>query len=151
MKKFKFALQPVLDHRKRTEDEKQLVVATRKRALDQAEAELARLNEEFRLHAQRLRDEHGKLDTSELQAIYAHLQFIDRCTVAQHKVVVERRLALDRARAELLAASKEKKVVEKLKERRKESFELEEQRVEQKELDDGNARRYGRAMLGGTP
>jgi flagellar protein FliJ len=151
MKRFKFALQPVLDQRKRVEDEKQLVVAARKRALDQAEAELARLNEEFRVYAKRLRDEHGKLETGELQSIYAHLQFVDRCTVAQRKVVAERRTALDRARADLLAASKEKKVVEKLKERRKQAFQLEEQRIEQKELDDGNARRYGRAMLGGTP
>jgi flagellar FliJ protein len=151
MKKFAFALQPVLDHRKRIEDQKQLVVAARKRALDEAQAELTRLNAEFRTYAQRLRKEHGKLETSELQAIYAHLQFVDRCTVEQLKIVAERRVALDRAREELLAASKEKKVVEKLKERRKESFELEEERIEQKELDDGNARRYGRALLGGSP
>ncbi len=151
MKKFAFALQPVLDHRKRIEDEKQLVVAQRKRALDEAERELERLNEEFRVHAAMLRDKHKKLETRELQSIYAHLQFLDRCIVAQIRIVAERRVALDRARAELLEASKEKKVVEKLKERRREAYVKEEQRVEQKELDDGNARRFGRAQVGGTP
>lgn len=151
MKKFAFALQPVLDHRKRIEDEKQLVVAQRKRALDDAERELERLNEEFRLHAAMLRDKHKKLETRELQSIYAHLQFLDRCIVAQIRIVAERRVALDRARAELLEASREKKVVEKLKERRREAYAIEEQRVEQKELDDGNARRFGRAQVGGTP
>jgi flagellar protein FliJ len=151
VKKFSFVLQPVLDHRKRIEDEKQLVVAARKRALDEAEAELSRLNDEFRCHAAMLRDEHKKLETRELQSIYAHLQFLDRCIVAQIKIVAERRIALDRARNELLAASKEKKVVEKLKERRREAFVLEEKRVEQKELDDGNARRHARAHVGGTP
>jgi flagellar FliJ protein len=151
VKRFAFALQPVLDHRKRIEDEKQLVVAVRKRAVDDAERELARLNEEFREHSTMLREGHKKLETRELQCIYAHLQFLDRCIVAQIRIVAERRVALDRARTELLAASKEKKVVEKLKERRKDAHALEEQRFEQKELDDGNARRYGRAQIGGTP
>ena len=151
MKRFAFALQPVLDHRKRIEDEKQLVVAVRKRAVDDAEREPARLNEEFREHSTMLREGHKKLETRELQCIYAHLQFLDRCIVAQIRIVAERRVALDRARTELLAASKEKKVVEKLKERRKDAHALEEQRFEQKELDDGNARRYRRAQIGGTP
>ncbi len=151
MKKFAFALQPVLDHRKRIEDEKQLVVAQRKRALDEAERELERLNDEFRRHAAMLRDSHEKLETRELQCIYAHLQFLDRCIVAQIRIVADRRVALDRAREELLEASREKKVVEKLKERRREAFALEGQRIEQKELDDSNARRFGRAQIGGSP
>ncbi|HUA07831.1 MAG TPA: flagellar export protein FliJ [Candidatus Acidoferrales bacterium] len=151
MKRFAFALQPVLEHRKRKEDEKQLVVAVRKRALDEAERELARLNEEFRSNTAMLRRRHKELDVREMQSFYAHLQFLDRCIVAQIRIVAERRVALDRARADLLAASREKKVVEKLKERRREAFVLEEQRIEQKELDDGNARRYGRIQLGGRP
>jgi flagellar FliJ protein len=151
MKKFKFTLQPVLEQRKRLEEEQQLVVAKRKRELDEAEAELKRLNEEFRAGSDRLQTGHAALTTSELQSIYAHLQFVDRCMVAQIKIIAERRVALDRARADLLAASKNKKVVEKLKQRRKESHENEEQRIEQNELDDGNARRFGRALIGGTP
>lgn len=151
MKKFKFRLQPVLDHRKRIEDRRQLIVAERKRAHDEAQRELNRLNDEFRRHAELLRSRHSELQTGELQSIYAHLQFLDRCTVAQIHVVAERRVALDRARADLLAASKEKKIVEKLKERRREAFVVEEQLIEQKELDDGNARRWARQHVGGTP
>jgi flagellar FliJ protein len=151
VKRFSFALQPVLEHRKRIEDQKQLVVAARRRALDEAERELERLNGEFLKHSTMLREGHKQFDTRELQSIYAHLQFLDRCIMAQIRIVAERRVALDRARNELLEASKEKKVVEKLKERRREAHTLEEQRMEQKELDDGNARRYGRAQVGGTP
>lgn len=151
MKKFAFSLQPVLEHRKRIEDERQLAAAARKRALDEAESELTRLNGEFRRYATTLRTQHAKLETAELQSLYAHLQFVDRCMVAQFKIVAERRAAFERARTELLEASKQKKVVEKLKARRKESFDQEVARVEQKELDDGNARRYGRTIIGGTP
>lgn len=150
MKKFHFALQPVLEQRERIEDEKQQTMAQKQRSLDQAEAELRRLNDEFRENADRLRAKHRDLDTEELRLTYAHLQFLDRCIVAQIKIVAERRVALDRARAELLVASKERKAVEKLKERRKIAHETEAMRVEQNELDDGNARRYGRDAVGGA-
>jgi flagellar FliJ protein len=151
MKRFRFALQAVLDQRQRIEDEKQMVVAVKKRAVDEAEAELRRLNEEFRVNADVLRIRHSKLDTEELRLTYAHLQFLDRCIVSQIKVVAERRVALDRARAELLVASKDRKAVEKLKERRREAHDTEAMRLEQNEIDDGNARRYGRSVqVGGS-
>jgi len=149
MKRFHFALQPVLEQRERVEDEKQMVVAQKRRSLDEAEAELRRLNDEFRENADRLRQKHSEMDTEELRLTYAHLQFIDRCIVAQIAVVAERRVALERARLELLEASKERKAVEKLKERRRTAHDLEGMRLEQNEIDDGNARRYGRSLVGG--
>jgi flagellar FliJ protein len=150
-KRFKFSLQPVLEQRKRVEDEKQQVAAQRQRELDRSEAELKRLNDDFRLSSERLRTNHRSFDAEGLRLHYAHLQFLDRAITAQIRVVAERRVALDRARTDLLDATKERKVVEKLKERRHEAFVAEELRIEQNELDDGNARRFGRAArLGGT-
>ena len=151
-KRFKFSLQPVLEQRRRVEEEKQQVVAQRQRELDRSEAELKRLNDDFRSSSESLRTNHRALDGEQLRLHYAHLQFLDRAITAQIRVVAERRVALDRARNDLLEASKERKVVEKLKERRHEAFVAEELRIEQNELDDGNARRFGRAAgVGGTP
>lgn len=150
MKKFVFTLQPVLDQRQRVEDEKQQIVAQRRRSLDEAEAELQRLNNEFRQSSDRLRGAHRELNAEDLRLHYAHLSFLDRTIVAQIHVVAERRVALDRARADLLAASKERKVVEKLKDRRHEAYVAEAARIEQNALDDSNARRHARG-LGGTP
>ncbi len=144
-RRFKFSLQPVLEQRKRVEEEKQQAVAQRQRELDRSEAELKRLNDDFRSSSDSLRTNHRGLDGEQLRLHYAHLQFLDRAITAQIRVVAERRLTLDRARNDLLEASKERKVVEKLKERRHEAFVAEELRIEQNELDDGNARRYGRA------
>ena len=149
MKKFAFVLQPVLDHRERIEDEKQQVVAVRQRAVDEAERDLKRLNDDFRSNSTELRNKHKDLAADELRLYYAHLQYIDRCIVAQIRVVAERRVELDRARTDLLAASTDRKVVEKLKDRRREAHALEEMRLEQNELDDTNARRYSRAHVGG--
>jgi flagellar FliJ protein len=145
-KRFTFALQPVLDHRQRLEDEKQQVLAIRQIAHDEAQAELNRLDSAFRDGSKILRSEHAKLDAEALRMHYGHLQFLDRAIVAQIRVVAERRVELDRARAELLEASKERKVVEKLKDKRRIAHISEEFRIEQNELDDGNARMYGRSL-----
>ena len=144
-RKFAFALQPVLDHRKRIEDERKQTMALRQRALDEAKAELRRLDDEFRRHASDLRARHRQLDVEELRVHYAHLQYLDRSILAQRGVVAERQGAADRARKELVEASKSRKVVDKLKERKRAVFVAEELRIEQLELDDGNARRHGRA------
>ena len=150
-RKFVFTLQPVLEHRKRIEDQKQQTHAVRKRAHQEAKAELDRLNDEFRSHARELREQHGSFDAEDLRLRYAHLQFLDRCIDAQIKVVAERQAALERARVDLVAASKNRKVVDKLKERRRTAHAVEELRIEQIELDDGNARREGRRRnIGGT-
>lgn len=148
-KRFQFALQPVLDLRKRVEDQKQQAMAIRQRHYDDARRELNRLNDEFRAYSLELRSRHRQLDAEELRAHYAHLQFLDRAIEAQIRVVAERQAALERARQELVAASKDRKVVDKLKERRRAAHEAEENRVEQIELDDGNARRHARRERNG--
>ena len=148
-RKFAFALQPVLDHRKRIEDERKQTMALRQRALDEARRELQALNDEFRRHSLELRTRHRELEIEELRMHYAHLQFLDRSILAQSKVVAERQGAVERARRDLVEASKNRKVVDKLKERKRAVFVAEEMRVEQLELDDGNARRHGRAGQSG--
>ncbi len=144
-KKFAFSLQPVLEHRKRIEDEKQQAVAIRRRAHEEAQHELARLDDEFRTCAALLRESHRQLTIEDLRLHYAHLQFLDRSIEAQSRLVAERRAALDRARNDLIEASKNRKVVDKLKDRRRSAFVAEEMRIEQIELDDNNARRHGHA------
>lgn len=143
-RKFAFALQPVLEHRERIEDEKQQALAIRQQAHDEAKRELDRLNDAFRHSALHLRERHRELDAEELRLHYAHLQFLDRVIDAQTHVLAERRAAVERARGDLLAASKDRKVVEKLKERRRDGFLCEEMRIEQGELDESNSRQHGR-------
>jgi flagellar FliJ protein len=145
-KKFRFALQPVLDLRERLEQEKQQALAVRQRAHDEAKNELQRLDEEFRSSALELRAQHRAFDAEALRMHYAHLQFLDRAIDAQQKLLAERRAAVDRARTELLAASKDRKVVDRLRVRRHEAHVAEEMRIEEREIDDNNARRYGRAQ-----
>lgn len=142
MPKFKFSLTPVLDHRERIEEEKQGILAQRQRELRAAEDELARLNAEFKRYSIVLRDGHAKLSSDELRWHYAHLEFLDRCMTMQHGIIFQRRAAVDRARNDLVAASKDRKVIEKLKDRRYEEYQAFEAAQEQKDLDDTNNRRH---------
>ncbi|HET9095467.1 MAG TPA: flagellar export protein FliJ [Candidatus Baltobacteraceae bacterium] len=144
MGKFKFTLEPVLDHRERIEDEKQQVLAERSRELKAAEDELARLNGEFKRYSTALREDHAKLTSEELRWHYAHLEYLDRCMTMQHGIIFQRRAAVERARADLVTASKDRKVIEKLKDRRLEEHQAFEAAQEQKELDDTNNRRFAR-------
>jgi flagellar FliJ protein len=147
MGKFKFELEPVLDHRERIEDEKQQVLGQRQRELKAAEDELARLNREFKKYSLALREEHKKLSSEELRWHYSHLEYLDRCMTLQHGVILQRRAAVERARKDLIDASKDRKVIEKLKDRRFEEHQAFEAAQEQKELDDTNNRRQGSITL----
>lgn len=147
MAKFKFTLEPVLDHRERIEDEKQQILAERLRELKAAEDELARLNAQFKRYSTALRDSHAALSSEELRWHYAHLEFLDRCMTMQHGIIFQRRADAERARADLVAASKDRKVMEKLKDRRLEEHQALEAVQEQKDLDDANNRRFARTHV----
>ncbi len=147
MPKFKFALAPVLNHRKRIEDEKQRIFAERRRELQAAEDELARLNAEFKRYSLALREDHASLSSEELRWHYAHLEYLDRCMTMQLGIVAQRRTAVERSRADLAAASKERKVMEKLKDRRYEEHRALEAAREQRDLDDTNNRRHDALLL----
>jgi len=141
MKKFKFSLEPVLGERGRIEDEKQRILGERRCELGAAEDELARLHEEFKRHSTVLRDEHKTLDSEQLRWHYAHLEYLDRCITTQYGVVTQRRIKAERARVALVEASKDRKVIEKLKDKRFKEHRSLRALIEQKELDDTNNRR----------
>ena len=149
MRKFKFALQPVLGHRERIEDEKQQVFAARSSELQAALEDLARLNGDFKRYSTALRDDHAQLSTDELRWHYAHLEYLDRCIARQHTVIAQCRQAVELARVDLTAASQDRKVMEKLKNKRYEQHRALEAAYEQRELDDANARRRVGNPLGG--
>ena len=153
MKRFKFSLAPVLELRERVEDEKQQALAARQLELKAAQDELARLNADFKRYSNALRDGHGSLSTDELRWHYAHLEYLDRRMVMQHATIAARKREVDRARADLMEASKDRKAIEKLKDKRLQEHRQLEAANEQKELDDSNARRHGRssaAAAGGS-
>ncbi len=141
MKKFRFALQPLLGHRERLEDRQQQILAARRNELIAAQNELMRLNDEFKRYSVLLREGHKDFTSEQLRWHYAHLEYLDRRITMQHAQVAQRRAAVERGRADLMQASKDRRVIEQLKDKRFQEHRLLQAAIEQKEFDDANNRR----------
>ncbi len=133
MKRFTFALAPVLEHRRRIEDEKQRILADRRRRLSAAQDELARLHAAFKQYSNALSDDHQRLTSNDLRAHYAHLEYLDRCITMQHALIAQCAIAVDCARADVIEAGKERKAIEKVKDKRFEQHRVREAAIEQRE------------------
>ena len=144
--KFRFRLDPVLGHRERVERER---AGEHAQALaDQLAAqrmydEIVEKRDELRL---RLVREHAHFDAETLRSTYTHLDYLDRAIIASLQRVEACAAETERARVRLVAAAKDRKVLETLKERRQEAHQLDAALADQRELDDQNARLFGRAQ-----
>ena len=147
MPRFRFRLQTVLDHREGIEREKRRLLAVAQRALDEAEQRLAEMRADYERTGEELRVKHSELDTMELYNYYAHMDYVLRGIREVELQVQALALDAERAKVALLYARRNKKILETLKERRRAAFDSEQAAIEQKMIDDLNARRHGQ---GGT-
>ncbi len=143
--KFRFRLEPVLGQRERVEQER---AADHGRALAQQLAaqrmydEVVERRDGLRL---RLVREHAQFDVDTLRSSYTHLDYLDRAIIAAQQRVDACLAATELARVRLVEAARDRKVLETLKERRREAFQLDVALADQRELDDQNARLFDRA------
>jgi len=147
MPRFTFPLDPVLAHRRRLEEEQQRVfAAAMQRVYD---AEWLRNDYVARRDAMRgrIQHDHAAMSVDELRAAYAHCEYLDRAIATQERVVVEARRIADGERSALLEKTKDTKILETLRERRRHAYDLEAASIEQRELDEINARRFDRATV----
>ena len=126
--RFHFALQPLLDRRSRIDEEKQLCFDLQRRERDAGSSEVTRLATALTRLALRTSDA-------------GSLAVFDAAMTARRKYAVLAEAALETARRELIAARRERRAIEKLRDRRRCSFEEEEARREELEIDEANARR----------
>jgi flagellar FliJ protein len=147
VKRFRFGLEPVLDMRTRNAQERQRVYAEAQRAHAKAEARLRALQDEYETLRMDLVEHHGGLDVETMRSTYAHLEFLVRAQHEQRERIAACADECIVAQEALLHASKEKKVIETLKIRRRATYDAEMALIEQRELDDANARAFGRVTL----
>lgn len=147
MPRFVFRLDPVLEHRERIENERHVVFAAAMNRLADAERVRDDLIVRRDSMRERLHSHHGEMDSDELRATYAHCDYLDRSIIEQEAVVKMARDVANAERARLLEATKGKKILETLKEHRREVHETEAAAREQAETDDINARRFDRVQF----
>lgn len=145
MKSFRFRLEPVLGQRERVERERageHARVLAAQLAAEHARDELIARRDAARAS---LLDRHAALDGETLRATYAHLGYLDRAIRAAQQRVEACAAETARSQARLIEAARDRKVLETLKDRRREAYQLEAALAEQRELDDQNARLFERA------
>jgi flagellar FliJ protein len=138
--KFDFRLEPLLEHRKSMEETKRRDYAACRRAVDESKGEIGALADAHLRCMKRLAGAARTQSGADLRLRDAHLRSLQSAMNREWLQCEELNLACKRARDDLVAASRERRVVEKLKERRLRAFLAEEARRDELELDEANAR-----------
>lgn len=138
MARFIFKLQAVLRHRELIERQRQRAVALASAKAVELQQQLAALDDSVKAATQEMRDHHliGRLD---MNYIAAHRRFVtasgrQAMGLAQKLALAQR--DLDDARAVLAEAAKQRKILEKLRDRQQERWRIELDRKESAEIDE---------------
>ncbi len=150
--KFKFSYEKLLAHKQTLEEIAQKNLAEAQRKLDDAKAVLNALFkavDEVRARAFQMERQGGlSQNTGAVADEFANGQKI---RIAQQRTVIrERNMDVEQRQEELILAARERKTLEKLKEKKIEEFKTEAKRKEQKETDDMITMRFakGRSLSG---
>lgn len=145
-----FRLQVLLDHKQQLEEQQMLVLsereAERRRAIEVLDMLRVAEDEQMRHLDVLARD--TRLDPFQQRDAVAYLGRIERSIVAQGAVIAEAEIAVAEARDALVELLKEKRSLERLRERHVTEVTLEEGRRESRVVDEITSARYVRALQG---
>jgi flagellar protein FliJ len=149
MKKFSFRLETVLKLRRLAEDEKQRAVGQLLSEIHDCQQQAVKLDLAARAAGSELkeRNQTGRIDLTWMgnyQSYVGHL----RAGIAERiDMVAQLQQRLTEARQELAEAAKQTKILEKLKEKRKQRYDSEIKRAETREQDDIASRNFLRSRV----
>jgi flagellar export protein FliJ len=141
MKKKRFRLAGVLEYRERLEEEASRRLAAIARRLAGEEARRLSAERDLDSTSELLRTSHRSLASDELRMHYLRLDFLSRSIHIHELTIMNIKTEVETARAELVKVAKERRVVERLKERHDARYTAETVRAEHSALDDANNRR----------
>jgi flagellar FliJ protein len=137
MKKFTFRLQRVIEVRHTREKECQRRLADSMQALRKCEEQLEKEKRETRESREGLRKALKKpVSVAQLMALDGWYRWKNRQVQERSALTDEQRGIVDQKRQELIEAAKDKKILERLKEKRYEEYRVNSLREEQAVLDD---------------
>ncbi len=137
MGRFIFSMQSLLNIKEKLEEQEKNNYSQANRRLLEAQEELRKQQERQREAEMRLREEiSDALHIGEIRRREDAVEILKGYVAAQEQVVDEREQELEIARVRLNEARKERKTFEKLREKAFEKYIAEENRKEQKEVDE---------------
>lgn len=138
MPRFKFNLQRVLEIRKHKEELLKNELAALRREHTHEESVLRELEARHLRYLNQIREKQASssISSEEMLWYYAYIEYLDSSIERQKTKLRELEQKIELTKAKLIAATKEKKVLEKLRERRFEEFKLEEEKIDQAFMDE---------------
>ena len=140
MARFVFQLDAVLRHRKTVEEQRQRELGAAQGEMAKMEAELRSMDEAARGVSDDVRTNRltGTLDMAFLAAHRRYVLAVQRKALALAQRMAVQQRAVDEARRQLAEAAKERKIIEKLRERQLERWRADQSRREAADLDEVN-------------
>lgn len=147
MARFRFRLQPVLEHRRRLEELAQIELAQAQAVQQREETALQSLHERARLAVDQLEQQRlaGPLDIEVLLLGMRYLDVLKGQADRQQQVVERLREQAEAKRQALIGSMQQRKVLEQLREHQRNAFLLEQRRQEARQVDELVVMRHGRA------
>lgn len=150
MKRFKFRLQAVLEQRKRIENQAKKTYADAQQALQKGNKlllDLEGVRSGLIEEISQLRNE-GNFNPEDARMYGEYIQTVNKCIKEQEKWVDELASNAEAFRLQLVGASQDLKIVDKLKERDLTNYVNEDIREQQAECDELGTTRYAMKMPG---
>ncbi len=136
-KRFRFALQPILEERTRVERTKRTQLLFAQAALHEATRDTVRLGDAFRIQATALGN-YPSARSVDFCAYFAHLEYLD-CAIRQRvKTVRSCEMNVEFERLAFVEATKMRKALEKLRFRRAHAHGAVQRILEEREMDESN-------------
>jgi flagellar FliJ protein len=149
LKKFRFTLQKLLDIREAKENEiknelmKVLALQNKERILqDELRTKIIRYENQYSNNIKK-----GQFQPDQMMSILRYTDVARKAILEAERRIESFQPEVVRVREKLVAASRDKKIVEKLKERKYEEFEYEFNKEIAKENDDMNQKLYHRKLM----
>lgn len=143
MKDFKFKLEKVLEHRKKIENEHKNKLSFIHKTYKENEAKLSNLKEQDNNWRNSLLEKQNKeIEIKDILLYHSHLSALERGINLQEHKVKDLSVQVDTARQKLISARKDKRMMEKLKDKAYVNYKYIAAKSEQKQNDDIGTHRF---------
>jgi len=139
--KFKFSLASVLNHREVLERNAEIALGKEVQKLVKLQNERDNLIEEYK----KLVAVRGGINTSNAENFIGFINYAQKLkdlTAEKNTEIKKQEIAVEKARAELIKKTQEKKALEVLQDSQRAAFKLAEKRMEAKQTDEAAAQRF---------
>lgn len=143
MKRFRFSLEKVLEYREQVESQRVRTFAVAAEVFRRRREELAALADELALYKGRLAEMGvGRADVRELTLYRTYLGHCEMKVATAVEWLRDAAREMEARREEMVRAGKDRRVIERFKEIKREHYDYEAQREETKELDEIGTRGF---------